>query len=169
MIAKMIMARYFRLLRSDDGATAVEAAIVLSIFLVTALGLVQFAMVYWNYSTMTLAMDEAARSAMVYNPVNYPNGPPSPPAPCPAQTQAPGCPTNAGAFENCAVAQAQTVLTNYGAPNTVKVSAKRFRAKDGFPEDSMIICSSYSFSFISPTLLPFGPIALQRQVTVPLD
>ena len=72
MIAKMSMARYFRLLRSEEGATAVEAAIVLSTFLVITLGLVQFAMAYWNYSTMLLAVDEGGRYAMVYN-----QGPPA--------------------------------------------------------------------------------------------
>ena len=166
MIAKTSTARYSCLFRSEEGATAVEAAIVLSTFLVITLGLVEFAMAYWNYSTMLLAVDEGGRSAMVYNPVSYPNGPPAPPAPCPAQTQAPGCPSiSAGALENCAVAQAQTVLTNYKAPNTVKVSAQRAA---GAPP-TMNICASYSFSFIAPTLLPFGPIALIRQVTVPLD
>jgi Flp pilus assembly protein TadG len=157
MIAKMSMGRYLRLLRSEEGATAVEAAIVLSTFLVITLGLIQFAMGYWNYSTMLLAVDEAGRYAMVYNQ--------GPPAACGAQTQAPGCPSlTAGALENCTAARAQTVLTNYQAPNTVKVSARHP------PElNTMIICSSYSFSFIAPTLLPFGPIALIRQVTVPLD
>lgn len=161
MIAKMSMARYFRLLRSEEGATAAEAAIVLSTFLVITFGLVQFAMVYWNYSTMLLAVDEGGRYAMVYNQ--------GPPAPCGAQTQAPGCPSlTANALENCTAAQAQTVLTNYKAPAAVKVSAKRFHVPES-PTDTMIICSSYSFSFIAPTLLPFGPIALKSQVTVPLD
>ena len=164
MIAKISMARYSRLLRSEEGATAVEAAIVLSTFLVITLGLVEFAMAYWNYSTMLLAVDEGGRYAMVYNPVNFPAGPP-PPA-CPAQALVPGCATPIGnALENCAVAQAQTVLTNYKAPNTVKVSAQRAA---GAPP-TMNICASYSFSFIAPALLPFGPIALKRQVTVPLD
>jgi Flp pilus assembly protein TadG len=161
MIAKMSMARYLRLLRSEEGATAVEAAIVLSTFLVITLGLVQFAMTYWNYSTMLLAVDEGGRYAMVYNQ--------GPPAACGAQTQAPGCPSlTAGALENCTAAQATTVLTNYQAPNAVKVSAKRVPGSGLFP-DTMIICCSYSFSFIAPALLPFGPIALIRQVTVPLD
>jgi Flp pilus assembly pilin Flp len=134
MIAKMSMARYFRLLRSEEGATAVEAAIVLSTFLVITLGLVQFAMACWNYSTMLLAVDEGGRTAMVYNPVNYPAGPPAPPAPCPAQTQAAGCPPiTVGAFENCAVHQAQIVLANYKAPNTVAVSANRIAGSAGPP------------------------------------
>jgi TadE-like protein len=167
MIVKMSTARYFRLLRSEEGATAVEAAIVLSTFLVITLGLVQFATAYWNYTTMLLAVDEGGRYAMVNNQ--------GPPAPCGAQTQAPGCPLlTGGALENCAVARAQTVLANYQAPNTIAVSANRI-AGSGPPlgppvsPDKLTICSSYSFSFIAPTLLPFGPIALQRQVTVPLD
>jgi TadE-like protein len=164
MIAKMSTARYFRLLRSEEGATAVEAAIVLSTFLVITLGLVEFAIAYWNYSTMLLAVDEGGRYAMVYNQ--------GPPAPCGAQSQAPGCPSiSGGALENCAVARARTVLTNYQASNTVKVSANRVAGSAGPPPlpDIMNICASYSFSFIAPALLPFGPIALKSQVTVPLD
>jgi Flp pilus assembly protein TadG len=161
MIAKMSTARYFRVLRSEKGATAVEAAIVLSTFLVITLGLVEFAVAYWNYSTMLLAVDEGGRYAMVYNQ--------GPPAPCGAQTQAPGCPLlTAGALENCTAARAQTVLTNYKAPNTVAVSAKLIPPSGAFPA-KMNICASYSFGFMAATLLPYGPIALQGQVTVPLD
>jgi hypothetical protein len=67
MIAKMSMTRYFRLLRSEEGATAVEAAIVLSTFLLITFGLAQFAMAYWSYTTMLLAVDEAGRYAMINN------------------------------------------------------------------------------------------------------
>jgi Flp pilus assembly protein TadG len=161
MIPKTSTARYSCLLRSEDGATAVEAAIVLSTFLVITLGLVEFAMAYWNYSTMLLAVDEGGRYAMVYNQ--------GPPAPCGAQSQAPGCPSlTAGALENCTAARAQTVLTNYNAPSTVAVSAKLIPPSGAFPA-KMNICASYSFGFMAATLLPYGPIALQSQVTVPLD
>jgi hypothetical protein len=115
---------------------------------------------------MLLAVDDGGRYAMVYNPLSYPNGPP---AACGAQTQAPGCPLlTGGALENCAAAQAQTVLTNYKAPNTVKVSAKLFPASGASPA-KMDICAAYSFGFIAAALLPYGPIALKREVTVPLD
>jgi len=164
MIVKMSTARYFRLLRSEEGATAVEAAILLSAFLVITLGLVEFAMAYWNYSTMLLAVDEGGRYAMVYNPVNFPAGPP-PPA-CPAQALVPGCATPIGnALENCTAARAQTVLTNYQAPAAVAVSARQVLGAT----PTMTVCASYSFGFIAPGLLPYGPIALKRQVTVPLD
>jgi hypothetical protein len=156
----MSMTRYFRPLRPEEGATAVEAAIVLSTFLVITLGLVQFAIAYWNYSTMLLAVDEAGRYAMIYNPVSFPAGPPRP---CGAQAPVPGCPTPSGsALENCTAAQAQTVLTNYKAPAAVAVSAQQ-------NPGTMKICANYSFDFFAQGLLPFGPIALKRQVTVPLD
>jgi Flp pilus assembly protein TadG len=157
MIPKMSMSRYFRLCRSEDGATAVEAAIVLSAFLLLTLGMAEFAMAYWNYSTMLVAVDEAGRYAMVYNQ--------GPPTACGAQTQATGCPTlTSNAVANCAAAQAQTVLTNYSAPSSVAVSVSQTA---GSPA-TMTICGSYTFNFIAPTLLPYGPISLKRQVTVPL-
>ena len=155
MIVKMSVSRYFRLCRSEEGATAVEAAIILSTFLLLTLGLAQFAMAYWNYSTMLLAVDEAGRYAMVYNQ--------GPPTTCGAQTQATSCPSigTSTALANCTAAQAQTVLTNYGAPSTVAVSVSTNAA-------TMTICGSYSFNFIAPSFLPYGPISLKRQVTVPL-
>ena len=73
MTAKTSTARYFCLFRSEEGATAVEAAIVLSTFLVITLGLVEFAMAYWNYSTMLLAVDEGA--AMRWSTTRVPRRP----------------------------------------------------------------------------------------------
>lgn len=157
MIVKMSVTRYFRLFRSEEGATAVEGAIILSTFLLLTLGLFQFAMAYWNYSTMLLAVDEAGRYAMVYNQ--------GPPTACGAQTQAAGCPSlTSNAVANCAAAQAHTVLTNYGTPSSVAVSVSQTA---GSPA-TMTICGSYSFNFIAPSFLPYGPISLKRQVTVPL-
>jgi Flp pilus assembly protein TadG len=157
MIAKMSMTRYFRLCRSEDGAAAVETAIVLSAFLLLTLGMAEFAMAYWNYNTMLLAVDEAGRYAMVYNQ--------GPPTACGPQTQATNCPTlTSNAVANCAAAQAQTVLSNYSAPSSVAVSVSQTA---GSPA-TMTICGSYSFNFIVPSFLPYGPISLKRQVTVPL-
>jgi Flp pilus assembly protein TadG len=157
MSGKMSMPGYFRIFRSRKGATAVETAIVLSAFLLLILGMIQFAMLYWNYSTMVLAVDEAGRYAMVYNQ--------GPPTACSAQTQASGCPTlTNNALANCAAAQARTILTNYTAPSTVAVSVSQ---NTGVTPNTMTICASSTFGIIAPYLLP-GSISLKRQVTVPL-
>jgi hypothetical protein len=121
-------------------------------------GAIEFGLAFWNYHTMVLAVEEAGRYAMVFNQ--------GPPVTCGAQTQAASCPTlSSTALANCAAAQAQTVLSTYGAPSGVAVSVSQNGAAT---PPTMTICGSYSFNFIAPTLLPYGPIGLTTQVTVPL-
>ena len=49
----------------DEGATAVEAAITISIALALVLGIIEFGMALWQWNTMTLAVEEAGRCVMV--------------------------------------------------------------------------------------------------------
>jgi hypothetical protein len=107
---------------------------------------------------MVLAVDEAGRSSMVYNQ-GYP-------AACGAQTQAVNCPTlTDNAVARCAAAQAQQVLSSYLAPSNVAVSVSQTTGTPPTP-NTLTICASYTYNFIA--LLPYGPISLKRQVTVPL-
>jgi Flp pilus assembly protein TadG len=143
---------------SEQGATAVETALIISTLLLLIFGAIEFGRAFWTYNTMVLAVEEAGRYAMVYNQ--------GPPTTCSAQTQAASCPTlSSTALANCAAAQAQSVLSTYGAPSAVAVSVSQNGA--GTPP-TMTICGSYSFNFIAPTLLPYGPIGLTTQLTVPL-
>jgi hypothetical protein len=84
-------------LRSEErGAVAVEAAITLSALLFLLLGAIQFGLVYFAWNTMLLAAEEAGRYAMLYNPTNFPSGPP-------------GC---ADTLANCAVSWANQNFGN---------------------------------------------------------
>jgi Flp pilus assembly protein TadG len=144
----------FRWSRTEEGATAVETALILSTLLLLIFGAIEFGRGFWTYNTMLLAVEEAGRYAMVNNQ--------GPPTSCGAQTQAASCPSLTNTpLANCAAAQAQSVLSTYGAPSSVAVSANQSTA-------NMVICVSYSLDFIAPTLLPYGPISLQSQITVPL-
>jgi Flp pilus assembly protein TadG len=51
----------------DEGATAVEAAITISIALALVLGIIEFGMALWQWNTMALAVEEAGRYVMVHN------------------------------------------------------------------------------------------------------
>jgi Flp pilus assembly protein TadG len=62
---------------AEEGAVAVEAAVTFLVLMFLIVGSVQFGLVFWNWNTMLLAVEEAGRYAMLYNPTNYPNGPPS--------------------------------------------------------------------------------------------
>src|SRR5215469_3765312 len=67
----------FSLCRAEDGEVAVEGAVTMLALVFLILGSVQFGLVFWNWNTMQLAVEEAGRYAMLYNRY-YPNGPPAP-------------------------------------------------------------------------------------------
>jgi Flp pilus assembly protein TadG len=49
----------------DEGATAVEAAITLSLALALIFGVIQFGLTVWQLNTMQLAVEQAGRWAMI--------------------------------------------------------------------------------------------------------
>jgi len=142
---------------ADDGAAAVEAALVMTVLLLLVTGSIEFAQALWTNNTMLLAVEEAGRYAMVHNQ--------GPPAICAAQTQASNCPAlSATPIANCAAWEAKQVLSAYQAPN-IDVSV----SEDTTSTPARItICASYSFKFLAPQLLPYNLLDLNVRVTVPL-
>jgi hypothetical protein len=139
---------------SEQGATAVETALIMSALLLLIFGAMEFSVAFWTYNTMVLAIQEAGRYAMVFNPGNYPSGPP--PSSCP------GVPTVT--LGNCAVARANSVLAAY-AVSGVSVSCPG--CTSGTPV-AMTLQATYAINFVTSNLFPYGPISLQTQLTVPL-
>jgi Flp pilus assembly protein TadG len=134
----------------EEGSAAIEAAIVLPVLLLAAIGSVEFGRGLWTYQTMLLAVEEAGRYAMVY-------------AASPSLLTSASCPGAASVtLQNCAVAKANAYLTAYGG-NGVNVTS----SEDAATPPNLTISASYSFNFIDPILLPFGPITLSSQVIVP--
>jgi Flp pilus assembly protein TadG len=131
------------LCRAEDGEVAVEGAVTMLALVFLILGSVQFGLVFWNWNTMLLAVEEAGRYAMLYNPTNYPSGPPS--ASCSVAT-----PTIA----NCAVAWANQ---NWGNNFTVSCTA----GCAGTVGTNMTFTATYTFNFINS-------ISLSRGIQVPL-
>jgi len=126
---------------SDEGSVAVEAAITLSAVLFLLFGSVQFGLAYFAWNTMLLAAEEAGRYAMLYNPVNYPNGPP-----------AAACSATPATLANCAVAWANQ---NWG--NDFPVTA----GTNASCPSGMTFTSTYTINLITS-------ISLTRYVCVPL-
>ena len=52
---------------SDEGATAVETAIIISVLMILIFGIIEFGMALWQWSTMELAVQQAGRYAMIHN------------------------------------------------------------------------------------------------------
>ena len=135
----------------EEGSAAIEAAIVLPVLLLAAIGSVEFGRGFWTYHTMLLAVEEAGRYAMVY-------------AASPSLLTGASCP-NVGTvnLQNCAVAKAQAYLASYDGATGISVTS----SEDASTPPNLTISATYSFNFIDPILLPFGPITLSSQVIVP--
>jgi Flp pilus assembly protein TadG len=52
--------------RAEEGATSVEVAISVGAFLLILLGVLEFAIDMWIWNSMTMAVEEGGRTAMVY-------------------------------------------------------------------------------------------------------
>jgi Flp pilus assembly protein TadG len=142
---------------TEQGTAAVEASITISVLLLLIVGSIEFGRALWTYNTMLVAVEEAGRYAMVYHQ--------GPPVTCGAQSQAPSCPAFSNTpLANCSAARAQQVLSAYQAPN-IDVSVKEDTTSS---PATITICTSYSVDFVTPQLLPYGPLNLTHQLTVPL-
>ena len=126
----------------------------MSTLLLLIFGAIEFGRAFCTYNTMVLAIEEAGRYAMVFNPRKYPSGPPS--------SSCPGVPTVT--LGNCTLARANSVLSDYAVSG---VSVSCTAGCTGTPA-TMTIQATYALNFVTPNLFPYGPISLQTQLTVPL-
>jgi Flp pilus assembly protein TadG len=134
----------------EEGSAAIETAIVLPVLLLFAIGSVEFGRALWTYHTMLLSVEEAGRYTMIYGE-------------SPSLLTSASCPNvDAVTLQNCAVAKANASLAAYGG-NGVSVTW----IPDASVPPNVTITATYSFNFIDPILLPFGPITLSSQVIVP--
>jgi Flp pilus assembly protein TadG len=53
--------------RWDEGAAAIEAALVFPLLVLVILGIIEFGMALWQWNTMLLAVEQAGRFVMVNN------------------------------------------------------------------------------------------------------
>lgn len=122
---------------AEDGGPMVDAALIFTVLLMLILGIIAFGSVYWAWNTMLLAVEEAGRYAMLYNPnTGYPTPPP--------QTCSLATPT----LGDCAVAWANqtsgpvfgTLSCTSGCTPTTTTTTITFTAQ-------------YNFNFIYPITL----------------
>jgi Flp pilus assembly protein TadG len=131
---------------SEEGSVAIEAGLILPTLLLFVIGSIEAGRALWTYQTMVLAVEEAGRYAMVYGA-------------SPNLLTTASCPTGTVDLADCAVSRANTYLSNYGTTgvNVTTTSAP----------PNLTITATYTFNFVTPLLLPFGPISLSSQVIVP--
>jgi Flp pilus assembly protein TadG len=125
--------------RWDDGTAAIEAGLIAPAFFLALLGIIEFAMVYWQWNTMLLAVEQAGRYVMV---------------------------NNSSCDVTCAETQMQSVLSSASVCPTPSTGQLCVTASTtaGTPS-TMTLTARYSFSLLS--LL--GPFTITSQGTVPLD
>ncbi len=142
---------------AEEGAAAVEASVVITVFLLLVFGSFELGRALWTYNTMLLAVEDAGRYAMMYNHGRS--------IPCGAQSQVQHCPMLSDTpLANCSALRARQVLSSYQAAN-IEVSVDEDTTS---VPGKVTICASYSFGFAVPQLLPMGTLDLISRVTVPL-
>jgi Flp pilus assembly protein TadG len=105
--------------RWDEGATMVEAALILPVLFFLVLGIIEFGMAFWQWNTMLLAVEQAGRYVMVNN----------------------------GCDASCAESQMQAVLP--GASVCTTPTSGQMCVSASPSSGSMTLSAAYSFSLLS--------------------
>jgi Flp pilus assembly protein TadG len=134
---------------SEDGATAAEAALVLSIFVGVVLTIIDFAQAFFIWNTLQLVVGQASRYVTVQTSI------PSPPGSASAQ-----CPPT-GSATNCAKSALTTLLPD-ASPSCVGTPAPgQYCVGATCTANSCSLSAQYGFKFV-------GLYTLTGQITVPI-
>jgi Flp pilus assembly protein TadG len=153
----IIRIRHYRdRLGRDEGSVLVEAALALPVFLLLILGIIQFAVAFWQWNTMVLATEEAGRCAMINSNLTTPTCKPSS--------------VTCATVQGCAQAHMQAVISAFGtsatsiavcttpSPGQMCVNATTPTAQ------TMILTARYNFNLLAIT----APFMITSSITVPL-
>jgi Flp pilus assembly protein TadG len=124
----------------NEGATAVETALVFSVLMLLLFGIIEFGYALWQWNTMMLAVEQAGRYVMI---------------------------NNASCNASCAVSQMKLVLTSASSCTTptagqICVSATTSPATT---PPTMTLASAYNINLVA--LIP--SFTMKTQTVVPLD
>jgi Flp pilus assembly protein TadG len=134
---------------SEDGATAVEAALVLSVFLGIILAVADFAQAFFIWNTLQLVVGQASRYVMVQTSI---------PPPGSASTD---CPP-AGSATSCAISALTTLLPGASSSCIGAPSSGQYCVDANCTASSCSLSALYGFNFV-------GLYTLTGQITVPID
>ena len=136
---------------SEDGATAVEAAFVLSIFVFVILTIVNFGWAFFIWNTLQRVVGEASRYVMVQ--ASIPNPPGSAFAQCP-----PG-----GSATSCAISALTTLLPGASSSCAGTPAPGQYCVSASCATNSCSLSVLYGFNFIGTYTFTLG-----GQITVPI-
>ena len=134
---------------SEGGATAVEAALVLPIFVVMLLGIVDFAQAFFIWNTLQLVVGQASRYVIVQTSI-----------PDPGSVSA-SCPP-AGSAVSCAISALTTLLPGASSSCTGAPTPGQYCVSASCTTTSCSLSALYGFKFV-------GLYTLAGQITVPIS
>jgi hypothetical protein len=146
MTATAATPRKHRLHGAEDGATAVEAALVLSLVVGVVLIIIDFAQAFFIWNTLQLVVGQASRYVMVQTSI--PPGSPSA-----------GCPP--AVATSCAVSTLTMLLPDASSSCSGGPTPGQYCVSAGCTSTSCSLSAMYGFKFL-------GVYTLMGQITVPI-
>jgi Flp pilus assembly protein TadG len=137
---------------SEDGATAVEAALVLPIFVVMLLGIVEFAQAFFVWNTLQLVVGQASRYVIVQTSIPT----------SPAGSASASCQPPAGSATSCAISALTTLLPGASSSCTGAPTPGQYCVSASCTITSCSLSALYGFNFV-------GLYTLTGQITVPIS
>ena len=134
---------------SEDGAAAVEAALVLPIFVVLLLGIVDFAQTFFIWNTLQLVVGQASLYVIVQTSIPPPG---SASASCPP----------AGSAVSCAISKLTALLPDASSSCTGAPTPGQYCVSATCTAASCSLSALYGFKFV-------GTYTLSGQITVPIS
>ena len=134
----MFLRRQNQKVRRDEGAAAIEAALIVPVLFFVIFAVIELGIAFWQWNTMLLAVEQAGRYVMV---------------------------NNSSCDVSCAETQMQAVLSSASvctSPTTGQVCVSASTSA-GTPS-TMTLTAAYNFNLLSL----FGPFTITSQGTVPL-
>jgi Flp pilus assembly protein TadG len=136
---------------SEDGATAAEAALVLSIFVGVVLTIIDFAQAFFIWNTLQLVVGQASRYVMVQTSI---------PSPGSAFAQ---CPP-AGSATSCAISALTTLLPEASSSCAGTPAPGQYCVSASCATNRCSLSALYGFNFIGTYTFTLG-----GQITVPIN
>jgi hypothetical protein len=134
---------------SEDGATAAEAALVLSIFVGVVLTIIDFAQAFFIWNTLQLVVGQASRYVIVQTSI--PNPPGSASFQCPP----------AGSATSCAISELTTLLPDASPSCVGPPTPGQYCVSASCTATTCSLLALYGFKFL-------GTYTLAGQITVPI-
>jgi Flp pilus assembly protein TadG len=135
---------------SEDGATAVEAAFILLIFVIVVLWIIDFAEAFFIWNTLQLLVGQASRYVMVQTSI------PDPPGSAFAQ-----CPPAASAT-SCAISELTSLLPGASSSCAGIPAPGQYCVSANCAANSCSLSALYGFKFL-------GTYTLAGRITVPIN